>query len=114
MGECKDGHIPTCMLDNNLSHILVFWPPLFHMEVLGQEMFQGIGGSFIDVGELYFASPDWLVHGSLSLVRSFPKPYCPIGAFVCAAHLYHASPFQCDLSYASLNNLIIVKLRDLK
>ena len=105
MGECKDGHIPTCMVDNKLSHTLEFWPPLFHMEEHGQEMFQGIGGRFIDVGELYFASPDQPVHESVPLVRSFPKGHCPsISCFT----------FLMGIKLCFLNNLIIVKIWDLK
>lgn len=38
-GECKDGHIPTCMLDNKTAIMFsrILTPPPFHTEVLGHQ-----------------------------------------------------------------------------
>ena len=63
MGKRKDGHIPTCMLEdktNLLSHML---PPYSAWKCLGNKMLEDIDERF----KLYFASMGRLAHGKCAL-----------------------------------------------
>ena len=59
-GECKDGHIPTCMLDNKTAIMFsrILTPPHSTRKCLDTKTLEDIGQSLAFVNELYFASPE--------------------------------------------------------
>ena len=83
VGICEDGHILTCMLDNNviqLSHVYITW------KCMVKKMLEDIGESFANVGALYSASLDqpcdvvhcveWFLVNVLSDEIWFPCTFC--------------------------------------